>query len=177
MMKSAVIPVTGMMRMMVVIHGSMQEGEDKTEDKRTATVVSIIMGEIIVVVVAKVALITILVEQIRLINLKQDIDFLAGRFDGRKIRSNFLRSIFNPAHHFYCLCLDLLAVRTAFVRKLCGGKFGWLILVDSSPKLIVGTSMYVKYSRVPSQLTCCAHKSTSRYSTLGIPTFTMPPRP
>ena len=41
---------------MVVIHGSMQEGEDKTEDERTATVVSIIMGEIFVVVVAKVAL-------------------------------------------------------------------------------------------------------------------------
>ena len=48
---------------MVVIHGSMQEGEDKTEDKRTATAMGIIMGEIIVVVVAVVALITIVVEQ------------------------------------------------------------------------------------------------------------------
>ena len=63
MMKSAVIPVSGMMRMMVVIHWSVQEGEDKTEDERTATAVGIIMGEIIVVVVAEVALITIVVEQ------------------------------------------------------------------------------------------------------------------
>ncbi len=30
------------------------------------------------------------------------------------------------------------------------------------PLLIFGTSMYVKYSRVPSQLTCCAPRSTSR---------------
>jgi len=43
----------------------------------------------------------------------------------------------------------------AFVRKCCGGKFGWSVLVDSSPKLIFGTSRYVKYSRIPSQLTCC----------------------
>jgi hypothetical protein len=81
----------------------------------------------------------------------------------------FLRSIFNPTHHVVCLCLDILAVRMAFVRKCCGGKFGWLVLVDSSPKLILGTSRYVKYSRVLSQLTCCARRSTSRYSTLGKP--------
>jgi len=67
----------------------------------------------------------------------------------------FLRSIFNPTHHFVNLCLDILAVRMVFVRKRCGGKFGWSVLVDSSPKLIFGTSRYVKYSRVPSQLTCC----------------------
>jgi hypothetical protein len=80
-----------------------------------------------------------------------------------------LRSIFNSAHHFVCLCLDILAVRMAFVKKCCGGKICWLVLVDSLPKLIFSTSRYVKYSRVPSQLTCCACRSTSRYSTLGIP--------
>ena len=65
-----------------------------------------------------------------------------------------LRSIFNPTHHFVLLCLDFLAVRMAFVQKRCGGKFGWSVLVDSSPKLIFDTSRYVKvsYSRVPSQL-------------------------
>ena len=81
----------------------------------------------------------------------------------------FLRSILNPAHHFVRLCLDILAARMAFVRKRCGGKFGWSVLVNSLPKLIFGTSRYVNYSRVPSQITCCAHRSTSRYSTLGIP--------
>ena len=72
-----------------------------------------------------------------------------------KSGQKFLRSIFNPTHHFVNLCLDILAVRMAFVRKHCGGKFGWLVLVDSLQKLIFGTSRYVKYSRVPSQLTCC----------------------
>ena len=43
----------------------------------------------------------------------------------------------------------------AFVRKRCGGKFGWLVLVDSSPKLIFSTLRYVKVLEVPSQLTCC----------------------
>jgi hypothetical protein len=81
----------------------------------------------------------------------------------------FLRSIFNSTHHYVRFCLDILAGRMAFVRKRCGGKFGWLVLVDSSPKLIFGTSRYIKYSRVPSQLACCAHRSTSGYSTLGIP--------
>ncbi len=52
---------------------------------------------------------------------------------------NILMSIFNPTHHFVLLCLDILAVRMAFVRKCCGGKFGWSVLVDSSPKLIFGT--------------------------------------
>jgi len=70
---------------------------------------------------------------------------------GQKI----LRSIFNPTHHFVNLCLDILAVTMAFVRKRCCGKFGWSVLVDSSPKLIFGTLRYVKYSRVPSQLTSC----------------------
>jgi hypothetical protein len=57
--------------------------------------------------------------------------------DGQKKSGQiFLRSIFNPTHHFVCFCLDILAVRMAFVRKRCGGKFGWLVLVNSSPKLI-----------------------------------------
>jgi len=55
-----------------------------------------------------------------------------------------LKSIFNPTHHFVLLCLDFLAVRMAFVRKHCGGKFGSSLLVDSSPKLIFGTLRYVK---------------------------------
>jgi hypothetical protein len=86
-----------------------------------------------------------------------------------KSGQNFLRFIFNPAHHFVRLCLDILAVRMAFARKRCDGKCGWLVLVDSLPKLIFGTARYVKYSRVLSQLTCCACRNTSRYSTLGIP--------
>jgi hypothetical protein len=72
-----------------------------------------------------------------------------------KSGQNFLRSIFNPTHHFVLLCLDVLAVWMAFVRKRCGGKFGRSVLVDSSPKLIFGTWGMQKYSRVPSQLTCC----------------------
>ena len=59
-----------------------------------------------------------------------------------KSGEKFLRSIFNPTHHFVLLCLDFLAVRMAFVRKRCGGKFGWSVLVDSSPKLIFGTLRY-----------------------------------
>ena len=55
-------------------------------------------------------------------------------------------------------------MRRDFVRKCCGGKLGWLVLVDSLPKLIFGTSRYVHYSRVPAQLTCCVHRSTSRFS-------------
>jgi hypothetical protein len=43
----------------------------------------------------------------------------------------------------------------AFVRKRCGGKFEWSVLVDSSPKLIFGTLRYLKVLEVPSQLTCC----------------------
>ena len=89
--------------------------------------------------------------------------------DKQKIRSKFLRSIFNPTHHVVRLCLDILAVKMAFVRKRCDGKFGWSVLVDYTPKLIFDTSRYVKYSRVPSQLACCARRSTFRYSTLGIP--------
>jgi hypothetical protein len=54
----------------------------------------------------------------------------------------FLRSIFNPTHHFVLLCLDFLAVIMAFVRKRCGGKFGWSVLVDSLPKLIFSTLRY-----------------------------------
>jgi hypothetical protein len=106
---------------------------------------------------------------IRLIDQNATLSFWREGVDRRKIRSNLLWSIFNPAHHFVCLCLDILAVRMAFVRKRCGGKFGWSVLADSLPKLIFGTLRYVQYSRVPSQLTCCAHRSTSRYSTLGIP--------
>ncbi len=84
----------------------------------------------------------------------------------------------SKTHRLCRLCLDLLAVRMAFVRKRCGGKFGWSVLVNSSPKLIFGTLIYyVKYSRRPSQLTCCAPRSTSRYSTLGLPTVTTPSRP
>ena len=61
-----------------------------------------------------------------------------------KSGQNGLRSIFNPTHHFVNLCLDILAVRMAFVRKRCGGKFGWSVLVKSSPKLIFGTLRYCK---------------------------------
>ncbi len=57
---------------------------------------------------------------------------------GRK----FLRYIFNPTHHFVLLCLDFLAVRMAFVRKRCGGKFCWSVLVVSLPKLIFGALRY-----------------------------------
>jgi hypothetical protein len=56
-----------------------------------------------------------------------------------KSAQNVVRSIFNPTHHFVNLCLDILAVRMAFVRKRCGGKFGWSVLVDFLPKLIFGT--------------------------------------
>ena len=82
---------------------------------------------------------------------------LTDKKSGQKI----LRPIFNPAHHVVSLCLDFLAVRRDFDRKCCGGKLGWLVLVNSSPKLIFDTS---RYSRVPSQLTFCARRSTSRYS-------------
>ena len=34
-----------------------------------------------------------------------------------KSGQKFLRSIFNPTHHFVLLCLDFLAVRMAFVRN------------------------------------------------------------
>ncbi len=61
-----------------------------------------------------------------------------------KNQVKILRSIVNPTYHFVNLCLDILAVRMAFVRKHCGGKFGWSVLVDSSPKLIFRTSRYVK---------------------------------
>ena len=61
-----------------------------------------------------------------------------------KSGEKFLRSIFNPTHHFVLLCLDFLAVTMAFVRKRCGGKFGRSVLVDSLPKLIFGTSRYEK---------------------------------
>ena len=66
-----------------------------------------------------------------------------------------------------------------FVRKCCDGKFGWSVLVNSSPILIFGT---LSYSRVPSQLTSCVGTmkvkimvSTERsdYSTLE----KNPPRP
>ena len=52
----------------------------------------------------------------------------------------------------------------AFVRKRCGGKFGRSVLVDSLPKLIFGTSRYVKvlYCRVPSQLICCVGSTYRR---------------
>ena len=63
---------------------------------------------------------------------------LTDKKSGQKI----LRSIFNPTHHFVLLCLDFLAVRMAFVRKHCGGKYGRSVLVDSSPKLIFGTMRY-----------------------------------
>ena len=49
---------------------------------------------------------------------------LTDEKSGQKI----LRSIFNPTHHFVLLCLDFLAVRMAFVRKRCGGKFGRSVL-------------------------------------------------
>jgi hypothetical protein len=45
-----------------------------------------------------------------------------------KSGQKFLRSLFNPTHHFVNLCDTILAVRMAFVRKRCGGKFGWLAL-------------------------------------------------
>ena len=61
-----------------------------------------------------------------------------------KSGQKFFWSIFNPTHHVVNLCLDILAVRMAFVRKRCGGKFGRSVLVDSSPNLIFGTSRFVK---------------------------------
>jgi len=48
--------------------------------------------------------------------------------DGRKFGQKFLRSIFIPTHHFDNLCDTILAARMAFVRKCCGGKFGWSAL-------------------------------------------------
>ncbi len=73
----------------------------------------------------------------------------------KKSGQNFSRSIFNPAHHFVRLCLDILAVRMAFVRKFCGGKFGWSVLVDSLPKLIVGT---LRYSSTLTTSQLCWHE-------------------
>ena len=61
-----------------------------------------------------------------------------------KSGQNFLRSIFNPTQHFVNLYLGILAVGMAFVRKHCGGKFGWSVMVDSSPKLIFGALRYSK---------------------------------
>jgi len=95
--------------------------------------------------------------QLRLIDLKRHIDFFGGRvLTDEKSGQNFLRSIFNPTHHFVLLCLDFLAVRIAFVRKRCGGKFGRSVLVDSLPKLIFGTSKYVKvlWSTVTTNMLC-----------------------
>jgi hypothetical protein len=66
----------------------------------------------------------------------------------------FLRSIFNPTHHFVNLYLDILAVQMAFVRKRCGGKFSWSILADSSPKLIFGT---LRYSKTLTTNQLCRH--------------------
>jgi len=56
-----------------------------------------------------------------------------------KSGQKFLRSIFNPTHHFV---LEWLLSENAVVGNLVG-RF-WLILVDSSPKLIFGTLRYVK---------------------------------
>jgi hypothetical protein len=50
---------------------------------------------------------------------------LTDEKSGQKI----LRSILNPTHHFVNLCDTILAVRMAFVRKRCGGKFGWSALL------------------------------------------------
>ena len=64
-----------------------------------------------------------------------------------KSGQNFLRSIFNPTHHFVLLCLDFLAVRMAFVRKRCGGKLGSTSgrpFGHSSPKTQKNTIMYCK---------------------------------
>jgi len=55
---------------------------------------------------------------------------LTDEKSGQKI----LRSIFNPTHHLVLLCLDFLAVRMAFVRKRCGGKFGRSVLSSSVPR-------------------------------------------
>jgi hypothetical protein len=49
------------------------------------------------------------------------------------------------------------------------GDDNFLTAAPENDSVIFGTLMYVKYSRVPSQLTCCVPRSTSRYSTLGIP--------
>ena len=43
----------------------------------------------------------------------------------------------------------------AFVRKRCGGKFGWSVLVDSLPKLIFGT---LRYSSTLTTSKLCRHK-------------------
>ncbi len=69
----------------------------------------------------------------------------------------------NPSFDSFLSCLS------CYCFWLMRKRWGW-ILVGSwetlpSPKLIFGTSMYEKYSRVPSQLTCCAPRSTSRWNT------------
>jgi hypothetical protein len=61
-----------------------------------------------------------------------------------------LRSIFNQTHHFVLRCLE------AFVQKCCGGKFGWSVLVDSSPKLIFGT-LRLRYSKTLTTNQLCRH--------------------
>ena len=43
----------------------------------------------------------------------------------------------------------------AFVRKPCGGKFGWSVLADSLPKLIFGT---LRYSSTLTSSQLCWHK-------------------
>ena len=61
---------------------------------------------------------------------------------GQKLYGPF--SIQSIILFFFVLTFLLSAVRMAFVRKRCGGKFGQSVLVNSSPKLIFGTSRYVK---------------------------------
>ena len=73
---------------------------------------------------------------------KPDHRYFGGKKNGRKIRSKFFRSIFNPTHHFVLLCFYFLAVRMAFVRKRCGRKFGRSVLVDSLPKLYLPSFSY-----------------------------------
>jgi len=50
------------------------------------------------------------------------------------------RSIFNPTHHFVLLCLDFLAVRMAFVRKM----LWWEIWSAGSGRFLAKT--HLRYS-------------------------------
>ncbi len=58
--------------------------------------------------------------EIRLINLRGKKFVLAG-VDGKKISSNFFRSIFDPTHHSLPFCLNFLVVRWIWLKNAMGG--------------------------------------------------------
>ena len=89
---------------------------------------------------------------IRLINRKRVIDFLTGRFDGKKIRSQNFRVHFSiqPIIFFVFVLTFLLLERLLSENAVVGylvGRF-WLIPCQHSSLVPLGTL-------VPSQLTCC----------------------